>query len=788
MEWSSPHAPGFYWALGLGLAALLALGRRFASAPAARSLLLLAPRAAVLAILLVILLGPTRVTETRLPARPASAVYLVDCSRSMALEKPTSRLDRVKEVIARGNFLLPEGDRPRIELFGFGESLAAFPDAAALNPVANESRLRTALEQLPARIAGDLPRGVVVFSDGRVTEPGDLAMVAQGYRKLGVPIHVVPVGDARGAGDVALQDVIAPREARSGTRVPVRVVVRARGFAGERAEVRITAAADGPDRPPLASLPVTLTDGEVEGELVVDSDRARGPLVAEVVPMEREAVTENNRVPFQISARDPKVRVIYMEGTGFNEYHWIRDALVEDPEIECLAMEVDYQYNVAQRLRRVGDPRRGYPVTREELFTYDVVICSDINRGAFTQPQLDWTAELVAARGGGFAMIGGNTSFGAGQWDRTVWDGLIPIDMSGSATGGDGTVWEPIKVKVPRGVEGHAIWKIADDSVRNRAVLDRMPVFTGSNFTDRLKPAATALGVADVSLNRAFLRDPATNGFRPLPGSPSHHIEMPIFSCQAFGKGRTFAMSSDSTNDWGHEFERSWGENDNRYFRKFWRNVVRWLAENSANANRRLRVETDKVSYHPGETVRLTAVAFDEHLERTQRYRLVARPRGDAEPPGRTPAPRGGRRTTSLSPRPVEGDYSAEFTVPPLDPSPAPRAGPTTPVRKVVIRVTALDGDATAAETDLDVQVMDDSPEYRDPRPDPARLEELARSSGGSVLEDPADLADLLRGYRSGSGEVVVSKAPVWDHPTLWACLVGLLTFEWVARRARGLA
>ncbi len=36
-------------------------------------------------------------------------------------------------------------------------------------------------------------------------------------------------------------------------------------------------------------------------------------------------------------------------------------------------------------------------------------------------------------------------------------------------------------------------------------------------------------------------------------------------------------MSPDSTWAWGHEIERHWGEGDNRYFRKFWRNVVYWL-------------------------------------------------------------------------------------------------------------------------------------------------------------------------------------------------------------------
>ncbi len=32
-------------------------------------------------------------------------------------------------------------------------------------------------------------------------------------------------------------------------------------------------------------------------------------------------------------------------------------------------------------------------------------------------------------------MVGGITSFGAGGWDQTSWDKLIPIDMAGGTIG-----------------------------------------------------------------------------------------------------------------------------------------------------------------------------------------------------------------------------------------------------------------------------------------------------------------------------------------------------------------
>ncbi len=109
--------------------------------------------------------------------------------------------------------------------------------------------------------------------------------------------------------------------------------------------------------------------------------------------------------------------------------------------------------------------------------------------------QLDWTVELVSKRDGGFAMIGGFTSFGSGGWDpdilgryhpgRANWP--CPLELNG-----------PFRVVIPPKAALHPIWKIVDDPARNRDVLAQLPVFYGTNLTDRLKPAATALGLSDL--------------------------------------------------------------------------------------------------------------------------------------------------------------------------------------------------------------------------------------------------------------------------------------------------
>jgi uncharacterized membrane protein len=762
-EWASPYGVSVYVGLGLALVVLLLLARRFARSPSARRWPLLLLRAVVLAVLVFILLNLVTVSEARLPRRAPEIVYLVDCSRSMALDRPVTRLDVVKQAIMRSDRLITTNPPPHVRMYRFGEGLAAATNLSELSPGDDATRLFQALDRLPSHFADRMPVGVVIFSDGRTSEAADFEEIAAGYRRLGVPLHVYPVGDPV-MGDVAIENLVAPREAAAGTTVPVRVVVRSRGYAGQRAEVRLRLQTE-PNRPPLAMLPITLRDGSQTYELRLDQ-RVAGPsqLVAEVPPLPGEAVEDNNRVAFTIGARKQKVRVLYMEGTTQNnEYHWVRDALVEDPNIECVAMLVNNQYAARQVLYRIEDPRRGYPATREELFTYDVVICSDIARSAFTPQQIDWTVELVQKRGGGFAMVGGNTSFGTGYWDRTAWDKLIPVDMGGQANSpGRGTNWNsPFQVTVPKAAEDHPIWRIVDDPAKNRQVLARMPHFTGCNLVERLKPAAMVLGYSD----------------RPLPRVGI----MPVFSCETYGKGRTFAMTPDTTEDWGWFFERNWGENgDNRYFRKFWRNVVLWLAENSAGANRRLRIETDKVLYRPGEPIHVSARAYDEKLEETQRYRLTACLRRASQTASLQEA--------ALTPRPGEAAYQGDLTTPALNQLPLAPNGGTAAPRLAPLDVYAYDGDTLAARATLDVQVLDDPLEYQDPRPDPARLEQLARDSGGTILHSAEQLAGILNTYQSAPGEVVVYKTALWDHPALWLLLLVLLTADWMLRRWWGLA
>ena len=121
---------------------------------------------------------------------------------------------------------------------------------------------------------------------------------------------------------------------------------------------------------------------------------------------------------------------------------------------------------------------------------------------------------------------------------------------------GRGWLYHQFAITVPEEAMKHPIWRILEDPEQNKQAIAKMPVFLGTNYMQRLKPAATVLA----------------NSSTPIPQAGI----MPIFADQPYGRGRTFAFAPDTTADWGRYFESQWGESgDNRYFRRFWRNIVR---------------------------------------------------------------------------------------------------------------------------------------------------------------------------------------------------------------------
>jgi uncharacterized membrane protein len=754
MHWQPLYHWATYAVVSAAIVVLILAARRIAVSQRNRRWSLLVLRCAVLAGLTMLLLNPIDRRETVLPPRPPSVALLVDCSQSMTLGRNQSRIDRVKRTISQASATLG-AESASVQLFRFGRRLAKVPSLAELRATDDSSLLADALERLPPRVAGNMPQAVVLFSDGAVTDDDRLMQLAAAYRELGVPLHAMVPDEDKLRGDVAITELVLPQRVATGDQVIVQAVVQSHGFDGQRVVVSIVPA-DRPHAAPLATLPITLAAQPVALELPVIADPAVGKLAIHVPLLDGEAVTSNNRIPFQLTQRERKLNVLYMEGTAGREYRWLSDALQEDPDIQCVSMVVNNQYASRPRLQRIDDSYRGFPATRDELFDFDVVICSDIPYGAFTPEQIAWTVELVDRRGGGFAMVGGHTSFGSGGWDRTPWEELIPFDMTGRRD----YLAQNFGVQIPPSAHSHPIWSLLDDPAKNLAALESMPRFKGTNLITRVKPAATLLGQTESPLMRVGI--------------------MPVFACESFGRGRTFAMSTDTTLDWGRYFESQWGEGDNRYFRKFWRNVVRWLSENSRASQKRLQVHTDQVVYSRGETIHITAEAFDEQLQPTAGYALTAKLFAvDASVDLRSVAESAESFDLQWQGAGVQGRYVGELPATlSLD-----RDDPSLPMQSVRLSVSAWDGDQEVASELVELQLLHNSSEWLDPQARPETLAEVAEAGGGKLLSDGGELSALLRSFKPPPGEVLVHTLPLWDRPFIWMMFLGTLAIEWTLRR-----
>ena len=750
IHWQPLYPAVIYFVAGVAIVALLITAYSIAISPKNRRWPLFAIRAAVLLGLLVLLLNPIDRRETELPPRPPSVALLVDCSQSMSLGIGQSRIERVRRTVDSVSRKM-RAERPyQLDLYRFGRRLTKIPSIAELNATEDSSLLAEALERLPSRLTEDQPRAVILFSDGAVPQTEQLSGIATAYRDLRIPIHAMLPGNDNLRGDIAITKLVVPRQVASGDQATVSAVIESQGFDRERVVVSIRPA-DRPNATPLATLPITLNDGPTPCELVVTADPSLGELSLEVPIKEGEAVGLNNRITFRLSDRNQRLKVLYMEGTGGREYRWIQDALQEDPDIECVSMVVNNQYASRPTLQRVDDPYRGFPATREELFGFDVVICSDISRAAFTPEQIDWTVELVSKRGGGFVMVGGHTSFGSGGWDRTPWEKLISFDMTGRRD----YLNQGFAVDVPKLSEAHPIWKLLNDPDENLAALRAMPHFTGTNLISRVKPAATLLGQTRSPLSRVGI--------------------MPVFACETYGRGRTFAMSTDSTAAWGYNFESRWGEGDNRYFRKFWRNVIRWLAENSRTSQHRLIVHTDQVIYSPDEPIQIVAEAYDQDLNVTTEYTVTARLVDQAS----AALDLGGSEATTLEVKSSLKRYTA--SIPPKLPESSSELA--SPMQAAVLVVQAWEGSEEVASESIELQLLRDSKEWLRPQARPDTLRSVAESGGGKLLTSEQELSDLLRSFETSRGEILVHKLPLWDHVLIWTALVGGLAIEWTLRR-----
>jgi uncharacterized membrane protein len=720
-------------------AAIAALVAFVAAIPGNRSLLSrlaeLGAWAAALVGLVAMVAGPLWVEEEG-RTEPGRVAVLVDASRSMGVveggQPRSASVDAILSSVA--------SQSDSVDWYSFGDDLAVGRPETYDLPGTD---LEGALDALSERVAGEKLAGIVVVTDGL-----DRGLLRRRFHKekdplppeLPGPLTVFQVGKL---GDVTDLSVASVDTGGFGfIRHPFKLTADIEGIGFGGRTIPVTLLRDGAT---VTTQSVALdAAGKATATFEVTPDDDGRFTYAVSVPLyEGDAVPANNVMPVVVRIVRDRIRVLQVAGTPSWDVKFLRRFLKSDPSVDLISFFI---LRTQDDMSAAYDDRElsliAFPYEQlfeEDLWTFDVVIFQNFDYDNYfargnASHLLGNVAEYVKTKGHAFAMIGGDRSFELGRYGGTPLGEILPVQLSDRPVPADEQPFLPALTD-----EGarHPITRVLGDPGDNRAWWAESHPLDGTNLPLQAAPGAAVL-----------LAHPSRKG---IDGKP-----LPILAVREVGKGRTMALTVDSSWRWSLS-EAAEGRGNQPYLR-FWKNALRWLVEDPSVA--RVTVETPRENYAVGDDVRIVVTARD---------------------PGFAPLDKGmvsATVTASGEPIPLEGRTDAEGEL--VLTIPADRSGTHR------VHVSVKDGDKEVGTADTVYAVTTRDPELDEVAPDTAFLQWLASRSGGRY-RGAGDLGPILLDPESGRTVWDRRETPLWRAPLLAAWCVGFAGVAWVIRRRAGL-
>jgi len=779
--WGSPEwrtiALGF---AGLGALVVTASYARGSAARAVRLTSALLKLSAILA-LAVCLVEPLA-SGTRPRAGANLFAIVVDNSKSLSVRdqgQTASRGDWIKDQLQpyapwRTRLARSFDERD----FRFAARLEADQGFTGLTFNGTASALNGALAALSKRFRGLPLAGILLFTDGCRTDPGDIDLSGL------PPIYPVPPPDRPASPDIGLRLAVASRSNFEAAPVTILAEAAASGFAGqtivavvrdEKGKIldRQTAlAADGktlsfrfqfrPENQGLSFVRVQIFCAGDEDQVTKGGEPDPG----------REQTLENNSRLLVVDQGGGPYRVLYVGGRPNWEYKFLRRALEEDDQVQLVGLvriarrQPKFDFRAAGRDRssplfkgfdhpdpdaaeRADEPvlvrlqtadeaelRDGFPKTAEDLFRYHAIVLDDLEASFFTTEQHALIRRFISERGGGFLMLGGLDSFVEGGYNRTPIGELLPFYLERrDPTPPPAEAEYRLALTREGWLEPWIRLRKIEDDERKR--LNTLSSFRVLSQVGGLKPGVELLAEAV---------------------GPSDE-KRPALAVQPFGKGRTGAILIGDL--WRASLRRKESD-DGGDFDRMWRQTIRWLVVDVPD-RMEFKIEPP-TSETPGSLI-LAVKLYDP----------LYRPLDNARASFRVTAPDGGTIALDAEADPAQpGRYIAAFT------PRAPGAYRAT--------ATALEPDGSPiGDRQAGWAQEPAAEEFARLEPNRALLNDIAHRSGG-ILVDGDQLDSLVD--ELGSRPAPISEpwtSPLWHNALFFLAAILCLVGEWALRRTHGL-
>lgn len=624
--------------------------------------------------------------------------------------------------------------------------------AADLPPLKAEGRGTDLTAAIREAVQAENPAAVILFTDGQHTAKDDPREAAREAKQRGVPLLVVGVGDPSRPRDLQVASVYVRPQIWSEEPFEVEAVIHATGVEGGEAQVELI-------EKRVSDSDASTSAGTVVGQKSITIPASGGRVAVQfshtvkevgqykyavrVEPISDELSDDDNQSDSglaKVLSRE-KIRVLLVAGAPTWEYRMVEKLLQREKTmvVSCWLQTLD-----EGRAQEGTRPITHLPITKDELFYYDVVLLFDPNPKEFDKEWIELLKQFVGDHAGGVLYMAGPKFAGTLLTSsRTAeFRDILPVRfgdvgaMEVSALLTTNSQSWPLKV-APTGMD-HPVMTFYSDRQQTLKRWETLPGIFWSFPSMEPKPTAQVL----VEHSDPTLR--SVEGPRPLLVSGR------------YGAGQVLYLGFNGTWRWRKAGSQA------EFFDKFWVQAVRYLVESrSLEGRRRGNVQTDNDQYEIGDKVTITARLQDASYQPLSAEKVEATLQVQGEPP-------------------------AAVTLVPLSNQPGTFEGTVIPRKtgqhKVSLRIPGATSDEAGIETAFDVRLP--TVETLQVWLNKPLLTDLAELSGGRYFEinEVAELAKAVPD-KTETIEIRSQPDPLWDRWELLTFVVVLLGLEWAVRK-----
>jgi hypothetical protein len=506
-----------------------------------RNIVLLVFRVAGIALVVALLLQPSRQELLPPPTKERVTLVAVDSSLSMKQRdvERVSRLDAAKNLLVDSGAVARNGlpESARIRLFEFNTDAQPLAKSVLdLTPRGNSTRFHksvTTVLNTPA--AGESVNALILLSDGHDFELINPVKTGAAARARQIPIYAVAFGKQGKVRDVATRITSFQPYCYVKQKARVAAALRLIGCEYETLTVQL------------------LRQGHVVQTKRVNADEFQElPVEFEVVepevgqfeyevraqPLENEVDSANNSAITYLNVIDQQIRVLVLEGDPYWDTTFLQRSLMRNDKFDVDAL-VRYAQDRVRAIRKTptaGDLR--VPQTLDQLSIYDVVILGRSVERLLDASQIALLDEFVKDRSGTVIFSRGRAfenSTAVSELEPVLWseEGRARVHLDATSEG--------------RGLAAFRTLGDANGSV------DALPDLLNSRQATETKPLTATLA-------QAASRDD------PTPAPAIVH--------RRYGRGQVMSVGVEGL--WRWELN-SKVEGINAPFDRFWDQMILWL-------------------------------------------------------------------------------------------------------------------------------------------------------------------------------------------------------------------